>query len=627
MSRDTTITRPRSIVAAATAVHGRPGTRIDIAPRDWQDEAWRLYDLIGAARFVSNSVANAISRCGLYIAELDPDTGEILGEADDDRLRPFVASPFGTGDRRRENIRLAALNLFVAGEYYQIGEAARREGEQDRWYIVSGFDFEQQRHGSGTTLKCDRPPMAGGDQAELDPGTRERRGRDVVARVWTPHPKHSKEADSPFRAALPDLNILNTIKKREGAELDSRLAGAGILFIPDSFELPGDGSTQALMDDLASIAGEVISDPSHPSSVVPYIMQVYGEDIEKVRLINFWSDLSDAIGDLSDRKIRALAQAFDAPIETLEGSGSTNHWNLWRIAEETITTHYEPILSRIADSLTSVYLRPGLAPTGLDPHRYAYAFDTTPLRVRADRFGDAVRLYELGLLSEDATRKSGDFGDADAPDDAERDRRFARELIASSPDLLSTYPELAVTAGITTAPPRIIDSATTTPTGTTRPAVTPSGSDSDAERSGPPEQPTAPTAPTAPDGAEAPAPLTVAAAAADGGTIAVANAAVRSALRIAGGRLAKTWPQGADRSRLHLTLPAPPDRARAQRALRGVWDDLGEACAGLGVDTEQLTNALNAYTRELLCRRRDHDPAGLAALLSLSGITGGDDGR
>mgnify|MGYP001263495585 CR=1 FL=1 len=612
MSRNATVTRPRSVVAAATTMYGRPGTKLEVKPHDWQHEAWRLYDLIGAARFVANTVANAVSRCRLYIAELDPDTGEIIGDADEPALRPFVASPFGTGDRRRENIRLAALNLYVAGEYYQVGEAPRADGERDRWYIVSGFDFEKKQ-GGGHLLRCDRPPMAGGGKAELDPGTEDQRGRDIIARVWTPHPKHAHEADSPFRAAIPDLNILNTIKKREGAELDSRLAGAGVMFIPDSFDLPSKtegtpGTVQDLMDEFVKIASEVISDPSHPSSIVPYIMQVPGDEIEKVRIVNFWSELSDSIGELSDRKIRALAQAFDAPVETLEGTGNTNHWNLWRIAEETITTHYEPILSRIADSATTVYLRPGLKRTSLNGERYAYAFDTTPLRVRADRFGDALKLRELGLLSDAATLKAGDFNDADAPDEKETTARLARQLITAHPALIETAPELAELAGLRLSGSPVVIDADRPPRPAPRQPAAP-----EVEQQGPPEQP---------DPGDEPGPPAALVAAADGGVIALASAAVMNALRVAGGRLARTWPHGADRSRLHLTLASAPHRGAVQRALRGVWDDLPEVCAGLDVDPEQLRNALNAYTVEIIVRRCEHDPARLAGMLSMAGMVG-----
>jgi len=594
------------------ALHGRPGTKLEVKPSEWQNEAWNLYDVIGASRFVANTVANAVSRCRLYIARLDPETGEIEGEADEAELRPYVASPFGVGDDRRENIRLAALNLFVGGEYYQVGEAARVDGDRDRWYIVSAFDFQKKKGGGGgTTLTCDRPPMVGGGAAELDPGTEKEKGRDVVMRVWTPHPKHSREADSPFRAAIPDLNILHTIKKRESAELDSRLAGAGLLLIPDTFDLPDrkgnpGGTVQDLMDELIEIASEVLSDPSHPSSIVPYILKVRGEDIEKVRLLNFWSDLSASIGELSDRKIRALAQAFDAPIETLEGAGNTNHWNLWRIAEETITTHYEPVLSRIAASITNIYLRPGLTKDGrLDPYGYAYAFDTTPLRVRADRFGDAVKLFELGLLSAEATRKSGDFTEEDAPTEQERAKALARELIVAHPELATG--ELARLAGLgERAAPVVIES-------TTAPAQRPAPAAETRAVQAAPEQPAADEAMVAAAALTDP----------DAAVTAIANAAVHRALELAGGRLARSWPSGADRSRLHTTLASAPNRGQAHRALDGAWSTVPTYAAGLGVDTDQLANALHAYTLELLTRGRDHEPEALAAVLSFSGITAG----
>ena len=604
------------------AMHGRPGTKLEVKPAEWQRESWRLYDVIGAARFVSNSVANAVSRCPLGIVQLDPDTGEVLGPADNPALKPYVASPFGTGDRRRENVRLAALNLFVGGEYYQVGEGARGEGERDKWYVVSPFDFQKKRGGggAGNTLLCDRPPMYGGGQAILDPGTDKQNGRDVVARVWTPHPMHSREADSPFRAALPDLNILNTIKKRESAELDSRLAGAGILFIPDSFVIPNKegnpGEVQDLMDELIEIASEVIADPSHPSSIIPYILRVPGEDIDKVKLINFWSELSAALGELSDRKIRALAQAFDAPVETLEGAGDTNHWSLWRIAEETITTHYEPLLSRMADSITTIYLRPGLATTSLNPDEYAYAFDTTPLRVRTDRFGDAVKLREMGLLSDEATLKAGDFNpEEDAPDKQEKAARLARELVVAHPELAAG--PLGALAGLDIGPERIvIDSTTTAPAPAPAEPEPPRAVEAAPART---EEPPAAT--------DALTPTLLAQHPKDAALTVIANTTVHRAIEYARGRHVKTWPRTADRATLHTTLRTPPHRGQAQRALSGVWDRLPDLAAGLDVDTGQLTNALNAYTVELLVRQRAHEPEALAAVLGGARIIGGAHAR
>lgn len=595
---------PRRGIVAASVQLKTPGTKL-VPTADWQADAWQMYDVTGQGRYVANAVANAISRCGLYIARLDPDTGEEVGAADDAKLRPLVASPLGTGPRRRENLRLCGLNLFVAGEFYLIGEAPREATKDtpgrphDTWYVVSGFDFD--RRGKG--LRCTRPQMAGGGTAVLDVK------RDVINRVWTPHPKHANEADSPFRAALPDLAILSTIRKRESAELDSRLTGAGIMAWPQSVNFGKYKTPEEFAERLIADASEIISDPAHPNSLIPHMVTMKAEDISAIRVINFWSELSDALAELTDRKVRSLAQSLDAPIEmTLGTTGDTNHWTAWLVSEDTITTHYEPLLSRIADALTDVYLRPGAEKLGLNPHEYAYAFDTAALRVRGDRLGDDLNLYDRDLISADTVRATAGHTDDDAPDRDEVARKLAQKLILANPALLGT--DLARLAGL--APvndPVIIDSAT----GSEPDPDDPSGPD-DAPRDqiGPPDQSDA-DPPAAGD-----RPAITAARDTTDALAAVANEAVTNALRVAGGRLAKTWPAGADRGTLHTTLKRTPERNQITDALRGAWESLPESLAALDVDTGHITTILDRYTAELLRRRAHHNPAALSSLLAIT---------
>lgn len=592
---------PRRGIVAASARLNKPGTKL--APTaEWQADAWNAYDVTGQGRYVANAVANAISRCGLYIAKLDPDTGEILGEADEEKLRPLTASPLGTGPRRRENLRLAGLNLFVGGEFYLIGEAGGEGAGRDRWYLVSSFDFDRSSANGTKVFKCTRPQMAGGGLATLVPK------RDVITRVWTPHPKHATEADSPFRAALSDLNILSTIRKREAAELDSRLTGAGIMLWPQSVDFGEDG-IEGFADKLTRTASEIIDDPAHPNSLVPEMVTMNGDDIEKVRLVNFWSDLSDALADLTERKIQSLAQSLDAPIEmTLGNTGEANHWTAWLVSEDTITTHYDPLLSRIADALTTVYLHPGIEKIGgFNPDEYAYAFDTSPLRVRGDRLGDDLNLYDRGLISGTSVRTTAGKTDEDAPDAKESTRRLVRELVVAHPELI-TDPQIASLLGWDDTPaPVVIDSEPTPAADTEAPEDTPR------ENMAPPDQ-----AGANPPSAEDRPAIT---ASAGGSVTALANEAVQNALRVAGGRLARTWPKDADRARLHTTLTTAPDTNQIRSALRGVWDGLPESLASLdGVDPHTLTHALNTYTTELIRRQRPHDPASLAALLDLGGL-------
>lgn len=588
----------RGIVAASARLH-KPGTKL--APtREWQGDAWDAYDITGQGRFVANSVANAISRCPLYIARLDPDTGEILGAADDPRLKPFVASPLGTGNRRRENLRVAALNLFVAGEYYLIGEAATAGGRGDKWYLVSSFDFDRKGTQGDKAFKVNRPQMAGGGTAVLVPG------RDVICRVWTPHPKHATEADSPFRAALPDLSILATIRKREAAELDSRLTGAGIMMWPQSVDFGKEG-IKGFTDKLIDHAGEIVSDPAHPNSLIPEMVTMNADDIEKVRVINFWSEVSNALGELTERKVLSLAQSMDAPVSMTLGTSEKSHWAEWLQAEETITTHYDPILSRNADALTNIYLHPGIErqDDGLNPDEYAYAFDTSPLRIRGDRLGDDMNLWDRTLISDETLRTSAGRTDDDAPDDDETRIRFMRDLVKSNPQLI-TDPGVVALLGFGT-PPVVIDQAN-------GPAPAPVAAPAVEERpaAGPPDQSGAnPTA------IERPA-LTAAA----GGLAAVANVAVVRALEIAGGRLVKTHSRTADRTNVYTALERTPEDNQITNALAGAWRSLPEHLATLGTtaDADAVENALDTYTRHLIRNRRPHNPAALAALLDLGGL-------
>lgn len=598
---------PRRGIVAAAARLTRTGTKL-VPTVEWQADAWRAYDVTGQGRYVANAIANAISRCRLYIAELDPDTGEILREADDARLQPFAASPLGTGNRRRENLRLAALNLFVAGEFYLIGEAGNAAAtdpgaRRDRWYLVSGFDFETKKAGSADVYAVTRPQTAGSGQASLIAD------RDIITRVWTPHPKHADQADSPFRAALPDLNILETIKKREAAELDSRLTGAGIMLWPENVSFGDYDSIEGFTDRLVQVASEVTEDVAHPNSMVPIMIEMNADMIDKVKVINFWSDVSEALNDLTDRKIRSLAQSMDAPIEMTLGSSESNHWTAWLVSEDTITTHYDPILSRIADALTAVYLHPGLdAVAGVDPERYTYAFDTSALQLKGDTFDNSIALYDRDAISMDTLRSGAGYDEGDAPDPKEVATKLATKLILADPSLLAT--DLATYVGLApTADPEVINAE---PAGPPDEPATPAGTDA----IGPPDTDTmAPTAPTPPA-------LTASAAGVVGaGLGAFCNAAVMDALRVAGGRLRRKWARTEDRLTLHTTLTRAPEENQITNALAGVWDSVPLALASMPeADPNQVTRALDAYTRELLRRRVAHDPAALAAVISVMGV-------
>jgi len=588
-------TPKRSSLVAASVRYGKKRGRINepISPEEWQQQAWLMYDITGQGRFVANSIANTASRARLYIAEIDPDTGEIEGEADNPALRPYVASPLGTGQRRRENLRQTLLNLFVGGELYIVGEA-----NSDHWFFLSPFDLHSSEFSGG--YECQRPQNLGGGTAKLDPDN------DIIYRVWTPHPQRHKLPDSPFRAALPDLSILSTIRKRQGAELDSRLS-AGLFLVPDEVELP-DG-LDAFQDRLISAMAEGIKHAASPESLTPIVMQCASEFIENFKKIDFWSDLSDAIGDLEDRKIRGIGQSLDAPVAMMEGgSGSESRWTAWLTAEETITTHYEPLLSRIADAITHVFLKPNLTHAGLDPRRYSYAFDVAALHARVDKLGDTLQLWDRGIVSSATVLAEADLDESNAPSKEETTTRLLREILASNPTLLTA--DMINAAGL--AVPINFDSVALEPV-----AIEAEPAPAQDERTGntpmkPPE--------AAPPDAAGQQPSMVAAGPATTcthphhGLHTLASAACFRALEIAGGRLVPHRPRGANRTTLHTSLAEIPTAHKTDKAMHGVWltlpETLGEGPA------EVVQPVLDGYVRSLLATGTAHTPRRLCALLS-----------
>jgi hypothetical protein len=291
----------------------RPGSRA------WQTEAWRLYDITGQMRFVANWVGNSCSRCRLYVAEVGPD-GETAGETEDDDVAVLAAGPLGTGPAKDEALRLLGINLYVPGESYIVAEAEGGGRGEDAWWVVSG----NQMRRTGDRVLIRRSLLHGGGDLLYRPGV------DLILRVWTPHPADTDEPDSPTRSAIPDLREIEAIRKREFAELDSRLAGAGILPLPQGIDFPRGDDDPPGLDGfyalLQRVMGTSLQNRSSAEALVPILMTAPPETIDKIKLVTFWSELSDQLLPMREAAVKSLAQSLDVPPEILLGVGDVNHW-------------------------------------------------------------------------------------------------------------------------------------------------------------------------------------------------------------------------------------------------------------------------------------------------------------
>lgn len=613
--------QPQSLVAAAvriTGLDGRAWPTYKFGDDSWQNEAWRLYDVIGELRFVANWIGSALSRVRLYVAEVDKN-GRPQAETKKAKVAALADTLLGGPARRPELVRLAGINLTIAGDAYLIGRSTD-DPQSDEWYVLSRSELKRY-----TTTGEDTAGNMMGDPVVINPET------DMIIRVWTPHPRRTMWSDSPTRGAMPMLFEIERLTRFVFAQIDSRLVSAGLLAIPKETSFPdeqGDSVTgaEALTQTLMRFASASLRGEGTAAGVVPTIVEMPLEALGKLDLVQFTSELSKQAMDLRTEAIRRFALAMDIDPSILSGAGEANHWGAWQIMEGQIKVHIEPLASRLCDALTQAYLAPALKSLKEDPDRYVLWYDTAPLTVRPERLKDTREMYDAGLVSANAVRIAGDYKDSDAPSDQESAMKFVRELMLRDPNLFQ-IPAVRAVAGISedilptnkVFPPQQGGGAgppppPAPPTGisdTSGPPIPQITQAQNAPGGPPPGPPTGMTASTS----VSVSPLNV---------FVVSNATVLRAFELAGKRLVGNAHRSEFSCATHElhTKIAVKDEAHAVKLLANAWDHLPLLAEQVDptLDTEALKGALNQYCTTLLTRQRAHHPLLLQEYLTRSGF-------
>jgi len=460
---DATPDGPRPLGSMVAAARRITGERLrKVRPASWQDEAWAHYDQVGELRYVANVLASQIARARIFAAyspSSDEDPEPVDPDADEadpaDRTAADVAASLCGGPlARAEVIRRIALHLFVPGDSLLVGlppgaldangdtgDGLTGEGDEVEfadleWHALSPSEVSTQ--GSRLSVQVD-------DEArDVDAS------RALTVRVWRPHPRRWWEPDSPVRANLPVLRELVGLTRHVSATIDSRLAGAGLLVVPDTITPLGAGvedgqDTESDDDPFVSALIEAMTTPirdrDSAAAVVPLVARVPQDAVDAVRHIRFETQFDENARELRDEAIRRLALGIDAPPEVLTGVADVNHWTAWQVEDSVVTTHLEPVIAMICDALTTQLLWPVLSELGVDrPADYVLWFDTSDLRLRPNRPSEARDLHSAGVLSDKALRKAVGFDEDDAPTRPEEQTpavALALDLVRESPSLAS----------------------------------------------------------------------------------------------------------------------------------------------------------------------------------------------
>src|SRR6266542_433203 len=457
----------RALRASAARIVGQTVDRVfnfSTQKGGWQSEAWDLYDLVGEQRYIVDTIANTIGRARLYVGHVSDqdDLGAPIPVEDGDPAD--VLDLLGTESERSQMLARYGVNDRVAGEGYLVGvPRARLEVRSEEvvgnpmlrlsptatppetavedlvWRYMSVEEVTIE----GDEVKLEWADARAADTNDQIAFTQE---EIYLIRVWHSHPRRRRDATSPTRASLPVLRELVGLTMHISAQTDSRLAGAGVLFMMQSAQakIASEGEDDEDVDFNDAFMEAMLTpirDRSSAAAVVPLTVPIPDDGTGRsasdyVHYQTFHTPFDEETRELREEAIRRLALGQDAPPELLLGVGNMNHWGAWLVQADTITTHVEPPLARFCDAATTQFLHPILAARGVaNPTEYVIHYSVQHLLSRPNNAADAFTAHERGVISDDSLRTATGFNDTDAPEEMDPDIAMVLSLVTQAPAL------------------------------------------------------------------------------------------------------------------------------------------------------------------------------------------------
>lgn len=393
--------------------------------------AWYYYSRIPELRYTCRYVASALSIATLYVGEADS-SGNAPKRLSDNHPAVDLLEEFGGGYEGQSGLldRLG-LHLTVTGDSVLIGPKTGTGGEEqpfDQWRVYS-IDEVYARNGK-IFIK-----LPGNAIEQPIPDT------TMAVRVWRPHPRRFYDSDSPVKGSFSVLRELDLLDQHVAASAISRLAGAGLMVIPDEIDLPNaDMEMEGTEVDkfvalLTEVMGLAIKNRESASALIPIMLRGPAEYIDKIQHFDFHTAFSDQVPTLRDGAIRRLALGMDVPPDILLGSSQSNSWSSWQTDESTLRVHLIPMLQLICSSLTVGWLRPMLDELPLSDKQkeqipnIVVHFDVSKLKIHQDISGDAEALYDRMEIGADALRMATGYGEDSAPTNDELAKQILLGLV------------------------------------------------------------------------------------------------------------------------------------------------------------------------------------------------------
>lgn len=421
--RDLNPFRRKPVVAAASVADtGKTLDRTSVMAREVGD-AWKVWREVGEIHYATSQQARVLSRVQWDVVlngnQLEPEDAEEMMKA-------------VFGKNYRDLTRQCGLHVQVAGAYV----LARADG---KWQVLG---------------------------APLDYRGKEVVKRaDVVINVENPDPREPGRMDSPVLAAMDVARELILTRQQARASARNRTAQLGLLLYP--LEAAG-GDSKTFEKKLATAISAPLTNEMSASSVVPNMVGMQSDYIEKWKTLDLTGDLDERLHERVDRLVHQIAVILDSPPELLEGMGDANHWTAWAVQEDNWRAHVEPMAGLVAEGFALAFAEAA----DLGPDVVDIIPDPAPLLERRPALSDVKDAFVEGVVNEEFWRTAlgADEEDAGPGREAVAASRATSETpvavqeptepvaAAVAPDLLERLQ--GPLSALTAAPPALPDAMT-----------------------------------------------------------------------------------------------------------------------------------------------------------------------
>lgn len=434
--------KPNAVIASAADISPGNTQRVMKAAsvqQAWQSSAWKMFDKLAEIHYPASYIGTTLGRfmwpvgkmtgegCAMEPTVMDAKDRDKLYMAAEEAMAAFEG-PLGGPSALA---RLYGINMAIAADGYLVGED---ESDATSWEFLSIEELHPRADGTFDRLSYGQSSFT---QSNYRPA--------VVRRFWEAHPARTWLADSAMNSLIDDCERLAILNASMKTRIVSRLAQAGIVFVPSELQIHGatsapTGDGNAVRDPfMTKFMGDIekaIMNPGEASGVAPIGVRGPATAGEAIRFITM-----DRTIDAVEMQLRAelrqnIATGLNLPPEASQGLGDATHFQAWGVGDSTFE-HIKPVADNWADSITRQYLWPQLRSWNDANGNLFNETQIRSLRVMADgahvttrpnEAEDRRNLHDRITISDKTLRSGSGVGEDEKPTEEEFVQQFGRKI-------------------------------------------------------------------------------------------------------------------------------------------------------------------------------------------------------